>query len=127
MPGVLAVKAVSYQNKIAGERSREKFCDFCKKTGVLENFPLIVLCDDSEFTAKTLNNFLWITFTRSNPAADVSGVGSFVSDKHWGCFGPLIIDARIKPHHAPPLIEDPEITRKIDKLGTEGHSLHGVI
>jgi 4-hydroxy-3-polyprenylbenzoate decarboxylase len=26
-------------------------------------FPLIVLVDDAEFTASTLNNFIWVTFT----------------------------------------------------------------
>ena len=62
--------------------------------------------DDSEFVARTLSNFLWVTFTRSNPAADVHGVESFVFQKHWGCRGPLVIDARAKPHHAPPLVED---------------------
>ena len=52
----------------------------------------------------------------SNPAADVTGLGPFVHQKHWGCRGSLIIDARIKPHHAPPLIEDPEVTRRVDSL-----------
>ena len=64
---------------------------------------MVVLVDDSEFTSRTLNNFLWVTFTRSNPANDVDGVGAFTDHKHWGCTGPLVIDARIKPHHAPPL------------------------
>ena len=71
---------------------------------------------DPAFAARSLSNFLWVTFTRSNPSHDVHGVGSFVRAKHWGCEGPLIIDARIKPHHAPPLIEDPEVTRRVDDL-----------
>jgi 4-hydroxy-3-polyprenylbenzoate decarboxylase len=88
---------------------------------------LIVLVDDSEFTARTLNNFLWVTFTRSNPAADVHGFGSSIRDKHFGCTGPLVIDARIKPHHAPPLEEDPEIEKRVDALGAPGRPLHGII
>lgn len=127
MPGVAAVSARAYVNKADGEKARETFCEFCKGTKMFEAFPLIVLCDDSAFIAKHLNNFLWITFTRSNPASDVSGAGSFIEDKHWGCAGPLVIDARIKPHHAPPLIEDPEVTRRVDQLGTSGHSLNGII
>ena len=55
-----------------------------------------------------MNNFLWTTFTRSNPAVDVRGIGEFTDDKHWGCRGSLVIDARSKPHHAPPLVEDPQ-------------------
>jgi 4-hydroxy-3-polyprenylbenzoate decarboxylase len=86
-------------------------------------FPLVVLVDDSEFTARSLNNFLWVTFTRSNPAADIHGVGEFTHQKHWGCTGPLIIDARTKPHHAPPLVEDPQVAKKVDALAARGGSL----
>ena len=89
--------------------------------------PLLVLVDDSEFAARTLNNFLWVTFTRSNPAADVHGFSAFTEQKHWGCAGPLVIDARIKPHHAPPLVEDPAITARVDALATRGGPLHGVL
>lgn len=88
-----------------------------------QEFALIVLVDDSSFTARSLNNFLWVTFTRSNPAKDIHGVGEFTCDKHWGCRGPLIIDARIKPHHAPPLMEDPLITKKVDALAARGGPL----
>jgi 4-hydroxy-3-polyprenylbenzoate decarboxylase len=87
------------------------------------SFPLIVVVDDSDFAARTLSNFLWVTFTRANPAADIYGVGAFTDRKHWGCTGPLVIDARIKPHHAPPLVEDPEVKRKIDALAARGGPL----
>jgi 4-hydroxy-3-polyprenylbenzoate decarboxylase len=70
-------------------------------------FPLVVLVDDSEFTARNLNNFLWVTFTRSNPAVDIDGIGAEVVHKHWGCRGSLVIDARRKPQHAPPLDRGP--------------------
>ncbi len=81
---------------------------------------IVVLVDDSDFTSRSLNNFLWVTFTRSNPAKDIDGVGTFTEDKHWGCTGPLVIDARRKPHHAPPLIEDQEVTARIDALAAKG-------
>ncbi|HEX5102738.1 MAG TPA: 3-octaprenyl-4-hydroxybenzoate carboxy-lyase, partial [Pirellulaceae bacterium] len=87
------------------------------------DFPLIVVADDSDFTSAALANFLWVTFTRANPAADIHGVGEFTDRKHWGCTGPLVIDARIKPHHAPPLVEDPEVTKKIDALAARGGPL----
>lgn len=93
----------------------------------LAEFPLIVLVDDSEFAARTLNNWLWLTFTRSNPAADIDGLGAFTDHKHWGCTGPLVIDARIKLHHAPPLIEDPAVSRRVDQLAAPGGPLHGIL
>ena len=88
---------------------------------------MIVVVDDADFTARTLNNFLWVTFTRSNPATDIHGFDQFVEHKHWGCRGPLVIDARIKPHHAAPLVEDPAVTKRVDQLGAPGGPLHGII
>lgn len=105
----------------------EQFCRSIGRDHPLRTFPLIVLVDDAEFAARTLNNFLWTTFTRSNPATDVHGVEEFVEDKHWGCRGSLVIDARIKPHHAPPLVEDPAVTRRVDALAAPGGPLHGLI
>ena len=85
-----------------------------KRDDAVNGFPLVVVVDDSEFVSRSLDNFLWTTFTRSNPATDVYGIESFVAAKHFGCHGSLVIDARIKPHHAPPLAEDPQVTRRVD-------------
>jgi 4-hydroxy-3-polyprenylbenzoate decarboxylase len=93
----------------------------------LDGLPLVVLVDDSEFAGRDLRNFLWVTFTRSNPSHDVHGVGSHFENKHWGCQGPLVIDARLKPHHAPPLLEDPTVSKRVDELCGRGKSLHGVL
>lgn len=81
----------------------------------LESFtgPFAVLVDDLNFSAESFDNFLWVCFTRSSPAQDIYGVKSFVKHKHWGCKGTLLIDARIKPHHSPPVISDPEIKTKV--------------
>jgi 4-hydroxy-3-polyprenylbenzoate decarboxylase len=92
----------------------------------LYRFPLWVVSDDAEFNASSLSNWLWTTFTRSNPAADVYGVGEFLYQKHWGCTGPLIIDARSKPHHAPVLEEDPDVARKVESWAARGGPLHGL-
>jgi 4-hydroxy-3-polyprenylbenzoate decarboxylase len=56
----------------------------------------------------------------------VHGFGEFVEQKHWGCRGPLVIDARIKPHHAPPLEPDATVTRRVDSLFARGGPLHGI-
>jgi 4-hydroxy-3-polyprenylbenzoate decarboxylase len=126
LPGVLAVEAGPYPKGQEGT-AVERFCLAFQPADMPSAFPLIVLVDDSAFAARTLNNFLWVTFTRSNPAADVHGVGAFTRQKHWGCDGPLVIDARIKPHHAPPLEEDPQVAKRVDALGAPGGPLHGII
>jgi len=129
LPGVLAVSTPAYMNASGDEveRSVGVLCEAMKPGDALNRFPLVVLVDDSAFTARTLNNFLWTTFTRSNPAADIHGIGAFTQQKHWGCEGALVIDARIKPHHAPPLVEDPAVTRRVDALAARGGPLHGII
>lgn len=127
LPGVLVLKAPPYISDRQGQDDIQKLKTSLEVTEGLWGLPLVVLTDDSDFAARTLNNFLWLTFTRSNPSHDIHGAGSFYRHKHWGCTGPLIIDARLKPHHAPPLIEDPLITRRVDELGKKGGCLHGII
>jgi 4-hydroxy-3-polyprenylbenzoate decarboxylase len=125
LPGILAVQGPRFTSE--GEAAIERFCRAFQPNDSINTHPLIVLVDDSEFASRTLNNWLWVTFTRSNPAADVYGIGSFTRQKHWGCEGSLVIDARIKPHHAPPLVEDPEVSRRVDALGAPGGPLYKII
>ncbi len=140
MPGIFAVAAPTWGRHSCLPQQADKnvcpteiepalqsFCSAYRPSDAIGAFPLIVLVDDSEFTVRSLNNFLWVTFTRSNPAADLHGLGAFTWQKHWGCEGSLVIDARIKPHHAPPLVEDPAITKRVDALGAPGGPLHGII
>jgi 4-hydroxy-3-polyprenylbenzoate decarboxylase len=104
----------------------ERLCAAIPPEHPLRRFPLVVVVDDASFTAATLENFLWTTFTRSNPAADVHGVEAETKHKHWGCRGPLVIDARLKPHHAPPVEEDPAVTAAVDELCRSGGPLAGL-
>ena len=118
MPGVLVVKGPG-----AGSDSTKglrRFCESFSAQHSINDYPLIVIADDSGFTSANIGNFQWITFTRSNPALDIDGIGAAIHHKHWGCEGSLVIDARVKPHHAPPLVEDAEVSRRIDKLATQG-------
>ncbi|HVC97686.1 MAG TPA: UbiD family decarboxylase [Pirellulales bacterium] len=128
LPGVLVLTGPPFSADAAGrDRVVQRFCESYGNDDAIHGFPLAVVVDDSEFAARTLNNFLWVTFTRSNPAADVYGIGSFVDEKHWGCHGSLVIDARSKPHHAPPLVDDPAISRRVDALAAPGGALHGIL
>jgi 4-hydroxy-3-polyprenylbenzoate decarboxylase len=120
MPGVIAVGLESGRSV---ESLLESLEHAKRADDSWQRIACVVVVDDPEFTAKTLNNFLWVTFTRSNPATDIRGVDERIEDKHWSCAGPLVIDARRKARHAPPLIEDPETTRKIDALASRGGPL----
>lgn len=93
----------------------------------LKGIVMMVVCDNSTFAAETLSNYLWITYTRSNPSHDIYGIGERTAFKHWGCEGPLVIDARIKPHHAPALEKNPEVEKRVDRIFEKGGSLYKAI
>lgn len=121
-PGIVVIEAPAFRSA----SDREWLPQFAASVGEespINQFPLITLVDDSKFAAQSLHNWLWVTFTRSNPAMDIDGVGSSTLNKHWGCRGSLVIDARTKPHHAPPLIEDPQTTAKVDARAARGGEL----
>jgi 4-hydroxy-3-polyprenylbenzoate decarboxylase len=126
IPGVLTLQLPAYQTAEHAEMEVAQVNE-ALKTENLEGVALIVLCDDAAFTAENINNLVWVTFTRSNPATDIHGVGAFIQHKHWGCTGPVIIDARKKPHHAPELVKDEAIERNIERLAVKGASLYGIL
>lgn len=127
MPGIIAMKGGNYVSKEKATSELAAFQNACiPHLAELAGFPMIVICDDPNFLHASLNNFLWVTFTRSNPAQDVSGIGAFIEDKHWGCRGPFIIDARLKPGYPPVLETDPETEKKMDRLFEKGGSLYSV-
>jgi 4-hydroxy-3-polyprenylbenzoate decarboxylase len=116
---------VSFTSYVDTEQEMKAFTDMLKEKGDLSSCPMIVLCDDSSFLSANLSNFLWATFTRSNPSHDMYGVNSSYNYKHWGC-DQIIIDARVKPHQAPPLIPDPAVEKAIERFFVQGASLSSI-
>ncbi len=110
--GILALEAEAFSNYDSAEKEANSW----RKIEVGEGIALVILTEDTDFISDSFANFLWVTFTRSNPSHDIYGVGEEIAKKHWGCQGPLIIDARKKPHHAPPLVEDPDTSKEVDRI-----------
>ncbi|MCS6983640.1 MAG: UbiD family decarboxylase [Leptospiraceae bacterium] len=124
LPGVLCLGARPFGSYPEAEKELRLLDKALQNQKSMEGFGLIVLCDDPCFTARNLDNFLWVTFTRSNPSHDIWGVGGYIKHKHFSCHGPLIIDARKKPHHAPTLEEDPQVLKRIERFFAKGKPLH---
>ena len=124
MPGVLAIEGPEVTDWVKGQAQMEAMATRLDPK-LAESWPLIIVCDDARFLAQHISNFLWATFTRANPSHDIHGVAPFVEHKHWGCRGPLLIDARIKPHHAPVLVPDKTVSQRVDKLFSKGGELYG--
>ena len=126
LPGIIVLQTKRFSNYEAGEKEMQQLNGQLISSASLKECAVIIVCDDASFVANSLNNFLWATFTRCNPAYDIYGVNSFYSHKHWGCDA-AILDARIKPHHAPVLEKDAATEKKIDRLFSKGGSLYNVL
>ena len=61
------------------------------------DWPLVVVTDEPARAAASAMNFLWTTFTRFEPAADIYAAEERVVRNHIAYSGPVVIDARLKP------------------------------
>ena len=128
MPGVIALQTKRFTTyEMAAKEMEILNSQLQNKIDELQTVPILVVCDDANFTSAQLRNFLWVTFTRCNPSHDIYGIDSTIVNKHWGCKGPLVFDARIKPHHAPPVITDAATNKRVDKLFNKGGSLYNIL
>ena len=100
--GFLKPKLVSIGNLVVQGKGEIKELISCLEKQNMEGIGLITLVDDAHFVSEDFSNWLWVTFTRSSPAYDIYGLDAANKNKHFSCSIP-IIDARIKPHHAPVL------------------------
>lgn len=128
LPGVLVLQTAAFTNYDRAQQEMDGLDEQLKNhADELAAFPFIIIADDAGMVAATLQNFLWVTFTRCNPSHDIYGIDAFTKHKHWGCRSSLVIDSRIKPHHAPPLEKDNAVEKTVDKLFEKGGSLYGVL
>jgi 4-hydroxy-3-polyprenylbenzoate decarboxylase len=122
MNGVIALQAEKFETYAKAKQEMEALNSQLSTVNCPQSIALIVICDDASFVSAAINNYLWVTYTRCNPSHDMYGINAFQDNKHWGCSIP-VIDARIKPHHAPVLVKDPIVEKNIDRLFTKGGSL----
>lgn len=108
-PGIIAIEATS---DASIENLKAALSEFSKRN----SYPLITITENSDFAAESFDNWLWITFTRSDPAKDVYGINERIIQKHWTAEAPLIIDARMKPGYQKPLEMPKQIMEKAKKI-----------
>ena len=112
LPGIIAVDAALINTKGLQEKLKGQGANLLNEQGVV----MFILTENPTWMAEDSNNFLWACFTRTNPSHDMEGVDSFIEQKHWGSNGPLIFDATIKKHHAPPVEKNVAIEEKVDAI-----------
>ncbi|MFN6244569.1 MAG: UbiD family decarboxylase [Chitinophagaceae bacterium] len=112
MPGVIAINAQNNSISSIQEKLKGLGDALLNQEGVF----MLVITEDATWMAANIQNFLWAGFTRVNPSHDIDGVDAFVEHKHWGCQGPMIFDATIKKHHAPLVLKDATVEKRVDAL-----------
>ncbi|HEU4593965.1 MAG TPA: UbiD family decarboxylase [Pyrinomonadaceae bacterium] len=81
-------------------------------------WPLVVLHDDAG-VARSSSDFLWATWTRFEPAADIHAAGTTVRRHHLSYTPPVVIDARMKPGYPDELVVRPDIAELVDRRWRE--------
>ncbi|PYS50914.1 MAG: 4-hydroxybenzoate decarboxylase [Acidobacteria bacterium] len=109
--GCLVVEGLPYEDEPdqAARLAREK--DF-------EDWPLIVLHDDAS-VAHDASKFLWATWTRFEPAADIYTAETKIIRHHLAYHAPIVIDARTKPGFPAELVVSPDIAELVDRRWRE--------
>jgi len=64
-------------------------------------------------------NFLWTTFTRFEPAADIHAAATRVVRNHVARTPPIVIDARMKPWYPKELTCDPAVAATVTRRWRE--------
>jgi hypothetical protein len=82
-------------------------------------WPLVVLTDDAARAARSDMNFLWTTFTRFEPAADIHSADRRIVRNHISYRGPVVIDARMKPSYPKELLADADTASLVSRRWTE--------
>ena len=77
---------------------------------------LVIYNEHDLHLKELLRDYLWLTYTRTNPSHDIYGIHEKVVNKHWSCDLPVIYDARKKSHHAPVLDMPQEVRKKAQKI-----------
>jgi 4-hydroxybenzoate decarboxylase subunit C len=109
--GCLVVEGVSFaeDEALAARVAREE---------VFSEWPLVVLHDDVS-VARSSPSFLWSTWTRFEPAADIYASQTTVQRHHLVYKAPIVIDARTKPGFPAELIVRPDIAELVDRRWRE--------
>ena len=102
-----------------GYREAPGFCADLARDPSIADWPLVVVTDEPRRAVASVTNFLWTTFTRFEPAADLHAASEEVVRRHIVYRGPIVIDARMKPWYPGELFCAPEVARRVESRWKE--------
>jgi len=111
-PGCLVVGGPSHQAEPDAARRFVRHAAFA-------DWPLVVLTDEPVRASASPVNFLWTTFTRFEPAADVHAADTRIVRNHLSHIPPILIDARLKPDFPDELYCDEQTASTVTRRWNE--------
>jgi 3-polyprenyl-4-hydroxybenzoate decarboxylase len=111
-PGCLVVGAPPYEEEPAAPSRLAGDPAFAA-------WPLVVVSDDARRATASVMNFLWTTFTRFEPAADIHAASARIVRNHVAYSAPVVIDARMKPWYPAEVSCRPDVARRVTERWRE--------
>jgi UbiD family decarboxylase len=105
LPGTLVVEGCSYTENPA---LAKQLCENLE----LQAWPVIVLVDNCAEATSSMQEFLWLVFTRFEPAADIHARTASVNRFHVGLQPPITFDCRMKPWYTD-VLEVDNVTKEL--------------
>jgi UbiD family decarboxylase len=84
-----------------------------------KDWPLVVVTDDPARAGASTVNFLWTTFTRFEPGADIHASAKRIVRNHVTFTPPIVVDARLKPGFPTELFADETTAATVTKRWKE--------
>lgn len=116
-PGVDEVHVFCPGCLVVGARPREEDAEAPQRIAehaAFAEWPLVVVTEEPRRVAASSMNFLWATFTRFEPAADIHAATTRVVRHHPSYSPPIVIDARLQPGFPDELFCDPATAERVD-------------
>jgi hypothetical protein len=98
-PGCLVVGAATFADDPGAAERYAGHAAFAE-------WPLVVVTDEPARATASPINFLWTTFTRFEPAADIHAAAKRIVRNHVALSPPIVLDARLKPGFPKELFAD---------------------
>jgi 4-hydroxybenzoate decarboxylase subunit C len=83
-----------------------------------DEWQIVIIHDKIEY-AKSTEKFLWATWTRFNPATDITAKEITTKNNHIAYMAPIVIDARMKPWYPKEVEPRDDIVRLVDTRWSE--------
>jgi len=105
-PGVLIVRA-------PGWKKNDRMPERLLKEESIQGYQFVFIVDNPD-EIKNDHDFIWVVFTRFEPAADIYGEKKVIRN-HIAFSGPVVVDCRMKPWYPGVLVPDEATVRRVDE------------